>query len=123
MHMGFVIKLLNKWRSKFSVIAARIAFKFQYYSKKSLFHFKLRLPHFKKAHINTFPAVHFKKFDRLDYLFKFSSEILVFVLTIAVAGMNLYFLHPSYNDKSYAAQFLDYHYSLNKKLYAKQASI
>jgi surface antigen len=102
----------------------RIAFKLQYYSKKSLFHFKLRIPHFKKAHINTFPAVHFKKFDKLDYFLKFSSELIVFILTFAVVGMNLFFFHGAeYNDKSYAAQFLDYHNNLNKKLYAKQASI
>ncbi len=102
----------------------RIAFRSQYYIKKNLFRFRLRLPHFKKAHLNTFPAVHFKKMDWLDFTLKLSSEIFVLGVALLVGGLNVYFFHGTAAvDNSYAARMLENHPVQNPKLAARLTSI
>lgn len=91
-----------------------------------LFNFKKRLPQRSKLHINSFPAVHFRKLDGVDLLLKFSNEITIFSIALAVALCNLYFFtgdtKNKYSDNSLAAKFLNYHSDLNPLLYTKNAS-
>ncbi len=86
-----------------------------------------RAPHFKKAHLNAFPAVHLKKMDVWDFVLKFSSELLVLSLAVAVAGLNLSFFaggsQNGYNDNSFAAGFLQAHADWNQKLADRNSSI
>lgn len=116
---------MYSWHSKLKALLQRIAFVLQYYSKKIIYHLKRRLPDIKRLHLNSFPAVHLKKLDALDYGLKFSNELLVCLLTVLVAGLNIYFFRitPEYADKSYTAKLLSYHYALNSKLYYKLNTI
>ena len=110
---------------QFQTFKTRIAFKAQYYSKKLLFRFARRLPHFKKAHVNTFPAVHFKKLDWVDLSFKFSSELLVVGVALLFGLLNIFFFsgHKIFADDSHTSKLLSYHTEYNPKLYAKLTSI
>ena len=89
----------------------------QYYIRKFLFLFTLRLPLLKKLYVNTFPAVHLKSMDMWDYAWHFSSELIVAALVILVAGFNLFLLTQP--DKSIAASFLSLHVGQNQKLYER----
>ncbi len=111
--------------SKTKQLLVCAAFKAQYYGKKTLYHLRLRIPHLKRAHINTFPAVHLKKMDWLDFSLKFSSELLVLGMAIIVIGFSLMTFSnmDDFQDKSLAAKFLSYHPELNKQLYAKNTTI
>ncbi len=88
---------------------------------------KRRLPSFKKVHINTFPAIHFKKMDWIDFSVKFSSEIFVLVIAFVVTFLNWHFFTGSgpkqYSDNSMMAKFLSYHPEKNPKLIAKNSTI
>jgi len=60
----------------------------------------------------------------MDFLLKFSSELLILVLSLTVAGLNLfYFGGSSFRDQSPAASLLSHHVSLNPKLGNKNNSI
>lgn len=64
--------------------------------------------------------------DSWDIACNFSSEILIIIATVVAAGFNFYFFGISKEvpaDKSLAGHFLTYHPSLNKQLYAHNASI
>ena len=81
----------------------------------------------KKIHLNAFPAIHLKNLDRLDFVLKFSSELVVLVLAAVAVFCNLYFFTGNvaheYSDNSHAAKFLSYHPGLNQQLYAKNTSL
>lgn len=99
----------------------------QYYTKKLFFLVKTRAPNLKKLHLESFPAIHLKRMDWLDFLLKFSSELLVILLSLIVAGLNIFFFSGSsakaYEDKSLTSSFLSRHAHLNEKLFAKNNSI
>ncbi|MFA5991558.1 MAG: CHAP domain-containing protein [Candidatus Doudnabacteria bacterium] len=78
----------------------------------------------KKLHIDSFPAIHIKHMDWMDFLFKFSGELLVLILAIVVSGMNWHFFSgKNYHDNSLAGSFLSNHSEMNRKLFAKNSSI
>lgn len=81
----------------------------------------------KKLHLDSFPAIHIKRMDWMDFLFKFSSELLIIILSLTVAGMNWFFFSGNsaqgFQDNSLAANFLKLHPEKNPKLYAKNTSI
>lgn len=120
---GTTILEIKSWLSNVKTILKKIAFFLQYYSQKLLFQIKRRAPHLKKLHIDSFPAIHIRKMDWMDFILKFSSELLVLSLAFTVAGMNLLVLNGDFNDKSLAANFLNLHPSFNPKLNAKNTSI
>ncbi len=60
----------------------------------------------------------------MDFILKFSGEILVLVLSLSVAGLNLFFFSTGdFHDKSLAQNYLNLHPENNPKLYAKNNSI
>ncbi len=62
--------------------------------------------------------------DWMDFLFKFSGELLVLILAFLVSAMNWYFFSgKNYQDNSLAGEFLSNHSQLNRKLFAKNTSI
>jgi len=62
--------------------------------------------------------------DWMDFLFKFSGELLVLILAIVVSITNWYFFSANnYRDNSLAGEFLNNHSQLNRKLFAKNSSI
>ncbi len=81
----------------------------------------------KKIHLESFPAIHIKRMDWMDFVLKFSGELIILILSLFVAGLNwMYFAGNSgktYQDKSLAGEFLSRHAELNQKLYAKNSSI
>ncbi len=78
----------------------------------------------KKLHIDSFPAIHIKRMDWMDFIFKFSGELLVLILAIVVSAMNWHFFSGSnYQDNSLAGNFLSNHSEMNRKLFAKNSSI
>lgn len=106
---------------------SKTAFLAQYHTKKLFFKIKKRGPSLKKLHLDSFPAIHLKHMDWMDFVLKFSGEILVVLLTICVAGMNVFYFTGSagakFQDMSLAQNFLNNHTQLNEKLYAKNTSI
>ena len=121
---GDRIKDIQSWLSKVKTIFTRIAFLIQYYTKKLLFQIKRRAPVLKKLHLESFPAIHLKRMDWMDFMLKFSSELLVLVLSLMVAGLNLFFFSGgNFRDQSLAGDFLIKHPGQNSKLYAKNTSI
>ncbi len=62
--------------------------------------------------------------DWLDFLFKFSSELLVVILSLMVGGLNLFYFHMAvFRDQSLASVFINHHQNANPLLYAKNNSI
>lgn len=120
-------KILGHWLLKANKLFERVAFLIQYYVKKSIYLAKKRAPLVNKEHLSSFPAISLKQLDKVDFIFKFSSELLVFILALVVGVMNLYFYggfsKKTYSDHSFAAKFLNYHPQLNDKLYAKNSTI
>lgn len=103
---------------------SKTAFFIQYYSKKLWFRLKLRLPNIKNIHLNSFPAVHLKKMDGVDFVFKFAGEILLIILAITVAAGNIMFFNFSpRNDQSYLSSLLASAPSLNPQLAARNQSV
>jgi surface antigen/LysM repeat protein len=80
---------------------------------------------------NHFPAVQLKhQHDTWDYIFNFSSELLVSGLVLIVAISTFVVFGPlshdkghDFSDSSLAARLLAYHTDWNQELYAKQNSI
>jgi surface antigen/LysM repeat protein len=65
-----------------------------------------------------------KRMDWMDFLLKFSSELLVIILSLLVGGLNLfYFYAGNYQDQSLAGNFISHHQGVNPLLYAKNNSI
>lgn len=124
---GQIISKLHTFLEQLQKLLLRAAFVTQYYSKKLAFQFKKRAPALKKVHFDSFPAVHLKKMDWMDCVFKFSGEFVILVLAIGVSGFNLFYFSGSdakdFTDKSLASKFLKNHYALNEKLYEKNNSI
>jgi surface antigen/LysM repeat protein len=61
--------------------------------------------------------------DWMDFVLKFSSEILVVILSLTVGGFNLIYFTGSFQDQSLAGNFLNMHPGLNPQLAAKNSSI
>jgi len=61
--------------------------------------------------------------DWMDFVLKFSSEILVVILSLTVGGFNLIYFTGSFQDQSLAGNFLSMHPGLNPQLAAKNSSI
>jgi peptidoglycan DL-endopeptidase CwlO len=124
---GDIISQIRSWHSGIKTFSARLAFFGQYYTKKFLFRLVSRLPHFKKVHVNTFPAVHLKRLDGVDFTVKFSSELVVLTLTAVAAGLNFYFFTltsaDEYSDNSPAAHILSTKPDENPKLYSRLTTI
>jgi surface antigen len=101
------------------------AFKIQYYTRKAIFRFLKRLPSLKRVYLNAFPATHIKPLDTYDYVFRFSAELLVFILALTVVISSVFAFNWSddFVDKSYASKFLSYHPNLNTKLNEKNNTI
>lgn len=60
----------------------------------------------------------------MDFVLKFSSELLVIVLSLSAAGLNWYFFSSQkFVDQSLAGRLLSRHTQLNPKLYAANNSI
>ncbi len=124
---GKVISDIKTRLRKIKAFLSKAAFISQYYTKKLIFQIKRRAPSLKKLHVNSFPAIHMKKMDWMDFAFKFSGEILVLVLAASVTVLNLFYFNlpgkSGFKDTSLAGNFLNKHTSLNQKLYAKNNSI
>lgn len=77
--------------------------------------------------MDSFPATHLKKMDAFDFIFKFSSELLVLSAVALAIITNLYFFAGSqaktFSDNSLSAQFLNNHIALNRALYSRNNSI
>lgn len=95
----------------------RIAkFVIQYFSRKFYFVFKSRAPRLKRSYTQHFPAVHMKV-DGWQYATIFSSELLVVVAAIAVAGFNMWFFKVAQGtDQSLAMGLLRNHTRFNDQL-------
>ncbi len=106
---------------------SKIAFLLQYYIKKLLFQIKKRAPNLKKLHLDSFAAIHLNPMDWMDFLLKFSGELLVVLLAVMVAGLNIFFFAGSsgknFQDLSLAGDFVGNHQNLNPRLYDKNSSI
>src|SRR3989344_9435297 len=90
---------LQKYTKSVKSFLKKTAFFAQYYPKRFVWNFKKRLPQRKKFHINSFPAIHFRKLDKLDLFLKFSSDITVVTMALAVALCNLYFFTGDTKNK------------------------
>lgn len=101
----------------------------QYFAKKVLHNVAKRLPIVSQWYTKHFPAVRLNHaMSPLEYGLNFSSEILVGILVIVVAGLNIIVFNPfssTYNhqDKSLAANLLRYHTGLNSQLAAKHNTV
>jgi peptidoglycan DL-endopeptidase CwlO len=121
---GVHIQKIRSWQIWLKNTYTRIAFITQYYAKKLVYKLGRKAPQLRKVHLNAFPAVHLNHMEALDYILKFSSELLVLLLALVVGALNIYFFSGNeFNDKSLAANYLNKHSILNRKLYAKNNSI
>ncbi|MBI5530263.1 MAG: LysM peptidoglycan-binding domain-containing protein [Candidatus Doudnabacteria bacterium] len=124
---GTNIQDIKSWLERIKTTYSRLAFIAQYYSRRLFFQIKKRAPGLKKIHLDSFPAIHIKRMDWMDFVLKFSSEIMVLLLGLLVAGMNLMFFSSNsgknFQDQSLASTFLSHHTHLNQKLAAKNSSI
>ncbi len=81
----------------------------------------------RKLHLESFPAIHLKKMDWMDFLLKFSSELMVLTVCLVAAGLNIFYFAgangKSFQDQSLASSFINRHTGLNEKLFAKNSSI
>lgn len=115
------------WLSFLKNTYQKTAFFIKYYFQKFIWKFFLRLPSVKKLYLNSFPAVHLKNLDWVDFVLKFSNEMLVLGLAAIIALTNFYYLtgdvKHNYSDNSHAAKFLSYHADLNEKLYTHNTSV
>lgn len=122
-----IIEKTKRWYALLKKFSLRTAFFTQYYLRKFFYRLRRRAPQLKKEHLHSFPALHLRPMDSLDFFLKFSSELIVVSLAFLVMGLNLYLFHSdfktNYADNSLAAKFLDYHPSLNSLLYKKNTSI
>lgn len=117
-----ILELKSKLNKALTVIT-RTAFIIQYFTKKLLFQIKRRAPVLKKLHLESFPAIHLKRMDWMDFLLKFSSELLVLVLCFIVSGLNIILFSGKFQDKSIAGNYIIKHPEKNNKLYVKNTSI
>lgn len=77
----------------------------------------------KKIHLESFPAIHLKRMDWMDFVLKFSSELLVLGFSLMVAGLNIFLFSGTYQDKSLAGNYIIKHPEQNNRLYARNTSI
>jgi surface antigen len=65
--------------------------------------------------------------DWMDFLLKFSSELLILAITLTVGGLNWLFFSgnsgKNFQDQSLTSNFISHHIALNEKLYAQNNSI
>src|SRR5262245_55777604 len=99
------------------------AFLIQYLFKKIVYYVRRKLPGLGKLYAQHFPATHLTP-DRWQYLCNFSSELLVTILVVIVAGFNVvfFFFKSDFHDNSLLFTFLKRHVSFNEKLYARNSS-
>lgn len=101
----------------------------QYFAKKVLHNVAKRLPIVSQWYTKHFPAVRLNHaMSPLEYGLNFSSEILVAIFVIVIAGLNIVIFNPfssTYNhqDKSLAANLLANHTGLNSALAAKHNTV
>ncbi len=76
-------------------------------------------------HLNSFHALHSSlKMERLDYFFKFSTEIVVITFSLIIIGINAAGAHHlDVFNKNLMAKFLTYHPKQNLALYSKSTTI
>lgn len=120
---GKKILEFKSWLTRTKTAYSRLAFIVQYYTKKFLFLIRKRAPLLKKLHLDSFPAIHIKRMDWLDFILKFSSELLILVLSLMVAGLNFFYFAGNRSDESLAASLLKLHPAQNTKLYALNSSV
>lgn len=87
------------------------------------FHWRRSLPHLQKFHINTFPAVQLKEFNRLDLAMKFSAEIVLIGIASAVGIWSVANLQAgkTYTDNSHLGRVIAKNPDLNRKLYNRMS--
>lgn len=113
---GDSITALKNWQSLLKRKFKVGFFIAQYFIKKFLFVFKSRAPRLKRSYTHHFPAVHMKV-DGWQYASMFSSEFLVVVAAIIVAGFNMYFLKMAHGpDNSLTMALLRNHSDYNNQL-------
>lgn len=101
----------------------------QYFAKKIVHNVATRLPFVSQWYTKHFPAVRLNhSMSPLEYGLNFSSEILVAILVVVVAGLNVVVFNPfsdstAHQDKSLAAHLLRYHSSLNNQLAIKHNTV
>ena len=115
--------------SKISSKARTYHFVAQYFIKKIAHNVMSRLPIVSQWYTKHFPAVRLNHaMSPLEYGLNFSSEILVAILVVVVAGLNIVVFNPfstTYNhqDKSLAANLLANHTGLNSTLASKHNTV
>ena len=101
----------------------------QYVTKKIVYSLQKRFPSISRWYTEHFPAVRLgQDMDAWEYSINFSSELLVAVLVLIIAGLNVIVFNPlkadyTHNDKSLAAQLLHHHSGLNNELAVKQNTV
>ncbi len=101
----------------------------QYVAKKIVYSLQKRFPSISRWYTEHFPAVRLgQDMDAWEYSINFSSELLVGLLVLVVAGLNVFVFNPvkaeyTHNDKSLAARLLAHHSSLNNQLAVKQNTV
>src|SRR3954467_6808492 len=77
-----------------------------------------------KKHLNSFHALHSSlKMDRLDYTFKFSTELVVVTLSLIVVAVNVFGSSHLASANNLFTKLLAYHPERNASLYNKTTTI
>lgn len=100
----------------------------QYFTKKAVRSIVSKFPIVSQWYTNHFPAVRLNHaMSPFEYGLNFSSEILVAIVIVVIAGLNVIIFNPfsdaTQQDKSLAAHLLRYHTGLNDKLATKHNTI
>lgn len=101
----------------------------QYVVKKITFNLRKRFPSLSSWYKEHFPATRLQPhMDVWEYSVNFSSELVVALFVVAIAGANLLMFNPfkadyAHNDESLAAHVLRNHTGLNTQLAIKQNTV
>jgi surface antigen len=113
---GDGITALKSWQHLLHKKIRIAKFIAQYFVRKFYFMFRSRAPKLKRAYTQNFPAVHMKV-DGWQYATIFSSELLVVIAAVVVAGFNIWFFNFAHGaDQSLAMGLLRNHTGLNDQL-------
>ena len=113
---GDGITALKSWQRLLHKKIRIAKFIAQYFVRKFYFMFRSRAPKLKRAYTQNFPAVHMKV-DGWQYATRFSSELLVVIAAVVVAGFNIWFFNFAHAaDQSLAMGLLRNHTGLNDQL-------
>lgn len=115
----------SNWRENIQNLFQSSAAYFKYLYSLTKFIWRRWLPHLKKFHLNAFPSIRLKGFNRLDLAVKFSPEIAMLAVTSLVALWNIYFFgeNKNFTDNSHAAKLILAKEDLNSRLYSKMSVI